>query len=114
LLKRPKKTARLNKVARFEIHFEKLQNRVEGAGADPFEARLESVVSCGRDGIHWSSRDLVSSVLKRAAALFAEALMSDIYLESLTCFSTQTLWRHPRQPNATRCRLQNDRRSAPA
>jgi putative DNA primase/helicase len=60
--------------ARFEIHFEKLRNRVEGAGAEPFEASLESFVSYGRDGICWSSRDLVSPVLKRAAALFAEAM----------------------------------------
>jgi putative DNA primase/helicase len=60
--------------ARFEIHFEKLRNRVEGAGAVPFEASLESFVADGRDGIRWSSRDLVSPVLKRAAALFTEAL----------------------------------------
>jgi putative DNA primase/helicase len=33
--------------ARFEIHFEKLRNRVEGAGAEPFEASLESFVSYG-------------------------------------------------------------------
>jgi putative DNA primase/helicase len=60
--------------ARFEIHFEKLRNRVEGAGAEPFEASLESFVSYGRQGIRWSSRDLVSPVLKCAAALFAEAM----------------------------------------
>jgi putative DNA primase/helicase len=60
--------------ARFEIHFEKLRNRVEGAGAEPFEASLESFVADGRDGIRWSSGELVSPVLKRAAALFAEAL----------------------------------------
>jgi hypothetical protein len=39
-----------------------------------FEASLESIVSDGRGGILWSSRDLISPVLKRAAALFAEAL----------------------------------------
>jgi hypothetical protein len=60
--------------ARFEIHFEKLRNQVEGAGAEPFEASLESFVADKRDGIRWSSHDLVSPVLKRAAALFAEAL----------------------------------------
>jgi putative DNA primase/helicase len=60
--------------ARFEIHFEKLRNRVEGAGAEPFEASLESFVADKRDGIRWSSGELVSPVLKRAAALFAEAL----------------------------------------
>jgi putative DNA primase/helicase len=56
--------------ARFEIHFEKLRNRVEGAGAEPFEASLESFVSNGGDGVRWSSRNLI----KRAAGLFAEAL----------------------------------------
>jgi putative DNA primase/helicase len=60
--------------ARFEIHFEKLRNRVEGAGAQPFEASLDSFVSYGGDGVRWSSRNLISPVLKRAAALFTEAL----------------------------------------
>jgi putative DNA primase/helicase len=60
--------------ARFEIHFEKLRNRVEGAGAEPFEASLESFVSYGCDGVRWFSRNLISPVLKRAVALFAEAL----------------------------------------
>ena len=28
--------------ARFEIHFEKLRNRVDGVGAIPFEAKVEA------------------------------------------------------------------------
>jgi putative DNA primase/helicase len=39
--------------ARFEIHFEKLRNRVDGVGAIPFEARVETV----GDAIRWSSSD---------------------------------------------------------
>ena len=46
--------------ARFEIHFEKLRNRADGAGAIPFEAILEAFTSDERDGIRWCSRDLVA------------------------------------------------------
>src|SRR5262245_53919073 len=60
--------------ARFEIHFEKLRNRVEGAGDVPFEASLGSFTADGRDGIRWCSRDLIPPMLKRAAALFADGL----------------------------------------
>ena len=60
--------------ARFEIHFEKLRNRVDGAGAVPFEASLESFTGDERDGIRWCSRDLVAPILKRAAALFTDGL----------------------------------------
>jgi putative DNA primase/helicase len=60
--------------ARFEIHFEKLRNRVDGAGAILFEASLESFTADGRDGIRWCSRDLVAPILKRAAALFADGV----------------------------------------
>jgi putative DNA primase/helicase len=56
--------------ARFEVHFEKLRNRADGAGGIPFEASLESFVADGREGNRWSSRDLVAPILKRAAALF--------------------------------------------
>jgi putative DNA primase/helicase len=56
--------------ARFEIHFEKLRNRVEGAGAVPFEARVENV----GDGIRWSSSDLKPPMLMQAAELFADGL----------------------------------------
>jgi putative DNA primase/helicase len=60
--------------ARFEIHLEKLRNRAEGVGALPFETSLESFLANGRDGIRWSSRDIVAPILKRAAVLFAEGL----------------------------------------
>ena len=40
--------------ARFEINFEKLRNRVEGAGAMPFEARLETLDADGRTSIRWT------------------------------------------------------------
>jgi putative DNA primase/helicase len=59
--------------ARFEIHFEKLRNRADGAGAVPFEASLESFTGDERD-IRWCSRDIVAPILKRAAALFTDGL----------------------------------------
>jgi hypothetical protein len=57
--------------ARFEIHFEKLRHRVDGAAAIPFEA---TVTADGQDGIHWSSCDLRPPLLMRAAELFADEL----------------------------------------
>src|SRR6516164_3924170 len=56
--------------ARFEIHFEKLRNRVDGAAAIPFEACIENV----DDGIRWSSCDLKPPLLMQAAELFADGL----------------------------------------
>jgi putative DNA primase/helicase len=56
--------------ARFEIHFEKLRNRVDGNLAAPFEARVESVDDC----IRWSSSDLKPALLMQAAELFADGL----------------------------------------
>jgi putative DNA primase/helicase len=60
--------------ARFEIHFEKLRNRVEGVGAVAFEASLDSFVARGREGTRWCACDLISPILKRAAERFAEGL----------------------------------------
>jgi putative DNA primase/helicase len=60
--------------ARFEIHFEKLRNRVEGAAAMPFEARLEGLNIDGQQHIRWSSSDLKPPMLMRAAELFAEGM----------------------------------------
>ena len=60
--------------ARFEIHFEKLRNRVDSGGAIPFEASIETVVADGQDGIRWSSRDITPPILKRATELFADGL----------------------------------------
>jgi putative DNA primase/helicase len=52
--------------ARFEVHFEKLRNRVDSAGTIPFEVSIE--------GIGWWSRELTPPMLKRATELFAEGL----------------------------------------
>src|SRR5450759_5213984 len=58
--------------ARFQVHFEKLRNRVDGIGSSPFEAIVEPCVIDGHDGIRWSARDLIAPILKRAAAMFEE------------------------------------------
>jgi putative DNA primase/helicase len=60
--------------ARFEVHFEKLRNRVEGAGAVSFEAKLEPFVAEGQEGVRWSSQDLSPPVFKRATELFQDGL----------------------------------------
>ena len=60
--------------ARFEIHFEKLRNRVDSAGAIPFEARLETLDADGQQRIRWSSSDLKPPMLMRAAELFSEGM----------------------------------------
>jgi putative DNA primase/helicase len=60
--------------ARFEIHFEKLRNRVDSAGAMPFEARPETLDGDGQQRIRWSSSDLRLPMLMRAAELFGEGL----------------------------------------
>ena len=58
--------------ARFEIHFEKLRNRVDSAGALPFEARLETFAIDGGQRIRWSASDLKPRLLNQAAKLFSE------------------------------------------
>jgi hypothetical protein len=60
--------------ARFEIHFEKLRNRVDAAGAIPFEAGLETLAADGEKSIRWSSSNLKPPMLMRAAELFGEGL----------------------------------------
>ena len=60
--------------ARFEIHFEKLRNRVDAAGAMPFEARLDTLDADGQQRIRWSSSDLKPPMLMRAAELFADGM----------------------------------------
>ena len=60
--------------ARFEIHFEKLRNRVDGVGVIPFEARLETLDGDRRQRIRWSSSDLRPPMLMRAAELFSEGM----------------------------------------
>jgi putative DNA primase/helicase len=60
--------------ARFGIHFEKLRNRVEGVGAMPFEARLDTLDVDRQQSIRWSSSDLKPPLLMRAAELFSEGM----------------------------------------
>jgi putative DNA primase/helicase len=60
--------------ARFEVHFEKLRNRVDSDGAIPFEANLESFVTNGRDGIRWSDHDVIPPMFKQATELFQDGL----------------------------------------
>lgn len=60
--------------ARFEIHFEKLRNRVHGDGGVPFEASIEVASVDGLEVIRWSSRDLRRPGVERAAEMFKEGL----------------------------------------
>ena len=60
--------------ARFEIHFEKLRNRVDSAGAMPFEARLDTLDVDGQQRIRWASSDIKPPMLMRAAELFGEGM----------------------------------------
>jgi putative DNA primase/helicase len=57
--------------ARFEIHYEKLRHRADGAS--PFEATAKASVSeSGGTGLGWTNRDLVPPMLMRAAGLFED------------------------------------------
>ncbi len=60
--------------ARFEVHFEKLRNRVDGDAAAPFEAKLESNAAGETDSVRWRDCDLRPPVLKQASALFQDGL----------------------------------------
>ena len=60
--------------ARFEIHFEKLRNRVDGDGAVPFEASIELSSGEGHEVISWSSHDLKPPLLEQAIELFKDGL----------------------------------------
>jgi putative DNA primase/helicase len=59
--------------ARFEVHFEKLRNRVDGDGALPFEAKLDATLT-DETGVRWLDYDLGTPVLKQAAQLFKDGL----------------------------------------
>jgi len=59
--------------ARFEVHFEKLRNRVGGDGALPFEAKL-AATSTDETGVRWLHCDLRPPVQKQAAQLFKDGL----------------------------------------
>ena len=56
--------------ARFECHYEKLRNRVDGNSAVPFEARIET--ADGGGGNRWLAADLTPPRLKQAATLFSD------------------------------------------
>ena len=58
--------------ARFEIHFEKIRNRVEAEAAVPFEAKLESTTDLKI--IRWTSCVIRPPLLKRATEMFTEGL----------------------------------------
>ena len=60
--------------ARFEIHFEKLRNRVDAEAAVPFEAKI--AFSPGEEGdvIRWSSRNLTPPLLEQAVEMFNAGL----------------------------------------
>ena len=60
--------------ARFEVHFEKLRNRVEGDGAVSFEAKLKCFVADDRDGVRWSAHDVRPPIFNRATERFQEGL----------------------------------------
>ena len=60
--------------ARFEVHVEKLRNRIDSAGAVPFEVSIETSTAGPQEGIRWCSHDLTPRMLKRATELFAEGL----------------------------------------
>ena len=60
--------------ARFEVHFEKLRNRVDGDAAAPFEAKLDAISADETAGVRWLDFDLRPPVLKRAAELFQDGL----------------------------------------
>jgi AAA domain len=60
--------------ARFEVHFEKLRNRIEDNGAVPFEAKLRGASADESDAVRWSACELSPPVLKQASALFQDGL----------------------------------------
>jgi putative DNA primase/helicase len=60
--------------ARFEVHFEKIRNRVDGDAAAPFEAKLESLITDQGEGVRWSVRERSPPVLKQAVALYQDGL----------------------------------------
>jgi hypothetical protein len=59
--------------ARFEVHFEKLRNRVDGDGALPFEAKL-AATKTDETSVRWLDYDIRPPVLNQAAQLFKDGL----------------------------------------
>jgi putative DNA primase/helicase len=60
-----------NEGARFEIHFEKLRNRIDGGAALPFEARLETINVEGREALFWIASNLKPPFTRLNAAATA-------------------------------------------
>jgi putative DNA primase/helicase len=60
--------------ARFQVHFEKLRNRVDGDAAVPFEAKLDAISADETAGVRWMDYELRPPVLKQAAQLFKDGL----------------------------------------
>jgi putative DNA primase/helicase len=60
--------------ARFEVHFEKIRNRVDGDGAVAFEARLETVLTDAAEVVRWSAHSLRPPIFKHAAELYEQGL----------------------------------------
>ena len=60
--------------ARFEVHFEKLRNWVEGDGAAAFEARLEACSASNDELVRWSDHALRPPLLRQAAGLFKDGM----------------------------------------
>jgi putative DNA primase/helicase len=58
--------------ARFEIHFEKLRNRVDAEAARPFESKLESKIDS--QVVRWTSCEIKQPIVARAAELFEAGL----------------------------------------
>src|SRR4029077_355419 len=59
---------------RFQIHFEKIRNRVDVASTVPFEASLETSVTDGPESVRWSSRELGPPILGQATEMFEDGL----------------------------------------
>lgn len=55
--------------ARFEVHFEKLRNRVDGDAAVPFEAKL-AATSTDETGVRWTPLRLTSARAEASRAAF--------------------------------------------
>jgi len=72
-LRRPEDYAP-NEGARFEVHFEKLRDRIEGDAAASFEARLESNLGRDSEQVCWSARPLKPPLMKQAAGLFENGM----------------------------------------
>jgi putative DNA primase/helicase len=60
--------------ARFEVHFDKLRNRVDADASASFEARLEACPASNGELVRWSAHALRTPLLTEAAGLFQEGM----------------------------------------